>query len=107
MLTGEEDALSGEGSYPSGHTMRGWTAALLLAQINPAAADALYARAWQYGVSRVIAGAHWQSDVDVTRVAASIGYSRLQTSPAFRAQMERAKAEFAAKPAVRPTGGRD
>jgi acid phosphatase (class A) len=41
MLTGEEAELSGEGSYPSGHTMRGWTAALLLAEINPAAADAL------------------------------------------------------------------
>ncbi len=94
MLTGEEDALSGEGSYPSGHTMRGWTAALLLAQINPAAADALYARAWQYGVSRVIAGAHWQSDVDVTRVAASIGYSRLQTSARFQAEMARAQEEF-------------
>ena len=94
MLTGEEDALSGEGSYPSGHTMRGWTAALLLAQINPAAADALYARAWQYGVSRVIAGAHWQSDVDVTRVASSIGYSRLQTSARFQAEMARAQEEF-------------
>ena len=38
MLTDEEDGLRGEGSYPSGHTMRGWTAALLLAEINPAAA---------------------------------------------------------------------
>jgi len=94
MLTGEEAALSGEGSYPSGHTMRGWTAALLLAQINPAAADGLYARAWKYGESRVIAGAHWQSDVDVTRVAASIGFSRLQTSDRFQAEMARAQEEF-------------
>ena len=94
MLTGEEAALSGEGSYPSGHTMRGWMAALLLAQINPAAADGLYARAWKYGESRVIAGAHWQSDVDVTRVAASIGFSRLQTSDRFQAEMARAQEEF-------------
>ena len=94
MLTGEEAALSGEGSYPSGHTIRGWTAALLLARINPAAADGLYARAWKYGESRVIAGAHWQSDVDVTRVAASIGFSRLQTSDRFQAEMARAQEEF-------------
>ena len=94
MLTGEEAELSGEGSYPSGHTMRGWTAAMLLAQINPAAADEIYARAWEYGVSRVIAGAHWQSDVDVTRVAASIGCSRLQTSARFQAEMARAQEEF-------------
>ena len=83
-----------EGSYPSGHTMRSWTAALLLAEINPAAADAIYARAWECGVSRVIAGVHWQSDVDVTRLAASIGYSRLQASAAFRAQMALAQEEF-------------
>ena len=108
MLTGEEKELSGEGSYPSGHTMRGWTAALLLAEINPSAADAIYARAWEYGESRVIAGAHWQSDVDASRVAASIGYSRLQTSPAFRAQMARACKEFRRlRPAALPADGRD
>lgn len=94
MLTGEEAELSGEGSYPSGHTMRSWLAALLLSEINPAASGAIYARAWMYGESRVIAGAHWQSDVDASRVASSIGYARLQTSPAFRKHMAKAQAEF-------------
>ncbi len=47
-----------------------------------------------YGESRVITGAHWQSDVDASRVVASIGYAKLQSSPEFRAQMEKAKAEF-------------
>ena len=91
----EDDAqVSGEGSYPSGHTMRSWTAALVLAEINPAAADAIFARAWECGISRVISGAHWQSDVDATRLGASIGYSCLQTSGVFRAQMEKAQEEF-------------
>lgn len=91
----EDDAqFSGEGSYPSGHTMRSWTAALVLAEINPAAADAIFARAWECGISRVISGAHWQSDVDATRLGASIGYSCLQTSGIFRAQMEKAQEEF-------------
>ena len=89
-----EDDLRGEGSYPSGHTARGWLAALLLAEINPARADTLFARGWMYGESRVIEGAHWQSDVDATRAAASIGYAALQTSADFREQMEKAKAEF-------------
>ena len=93
----EEDELRGEGSYPSGHTVRGWTTALLLAEINPAAAEALFARAWEYGESRVIAGCHWQSDVDASRPASSIGYAILQTCPAFRAQMARAQAEFRRK----------
>ena len=90
----DDDQFSGEGSYPSGHTMRSWTAALILSEVNPAAAEAIYTRAWECGISRVISGAHWQSDVDVTRLAASIGYSRLQTSPAFRTQMALAQEEF-------------
>ena len=92
--TGEDDILRGEGSYPSGHTIRSWLTALLLSEINPASANAVFKRAWQYGESRVVAGAHWQSDVDASRLAASIGYSRLQTSPAFRAQMSLAQEEF-------------
>ena len=44
----------------------------------------------------MIAGAHWQSDVDMTRLAAAIAYARLQTIPAFRDQMKLAKGEFAA-----------
>lgn len=94
LTTEEEEYLRGEGSYPSGHTMRGWTAALLLAEVNPEAANEIFARGWAYCESRVIVGAHWQSDVDASRVAASIGYSRLQTSPAFRLQMAKAQAEF-------------
>lgn len=97
MLTDEEAELTGEGSYPSGHTMRGWTAALLLAEVNPAAADTIFARGWMYGESRVIVGAHWQSDVDASRVAASIGYAALHGSAEFREQMEKAQAEYLEK----------
>ena len=94
LSTETEAELSGEGSYPSGHTMRGWLAALLLAEINPARADTLFARAWMYSESRVIEGAHWQSDIDATRVGASIGYAALHTSPEFLAQLEKAQNEF-------------
>lgn len=97
ILPEDDSWLATEGSYPSGHTVRGWTTALLLAEINPAAAEALFARAWEYGESRVIAGCHWQSDVDASRPASSIGYAILQTCPAFRAQMARAQAEFRRK----------
>lgn len=97
MLTDEEDELRGEGSYPSGHTMRGWTTALLLAEVNPAAADTIFARGWMYGESRVIVGAHWQSDVDASRVAASIAYGALHGSAEFREQMAKAQAEYLEK----------
>ena len=91
----QDDAwLATEGSYPSGHTIRAWSAALILAEVNPNAAEALFHRAVESGESRVIAGAHWQSDVDASRLCAAIGVSRLHTSPNFLAQLEKARNEF-------------
>lgn len=100
MPSHEEDALRGEGSYPSGHSLRGWTITLLLAQIAPERATEICKRGWDYCNSRVIVGAHWQSDVDASRTAASVGFCALQGSEAFIAQMKKAQAEYAAK-----TGG--
>ena len=97
MPSHEEDDLRGEGSYPSGHSLRGWGIALLLAQIAPERANEIFKRGWDYCNSRVIVGAHWQSDVDASRAAASIGFCALQGSPEFRAQMEKAQEEYAVK----------
>ena len=95
MLTRYEEAeLSGEGSYPSGHSQRGYATALLLSEINPDNADTIMARGYLYGESRVIAGAHWQSDVDASRLCGAIGLSRLHTSHAFLEQLEKAQNEF-------------
>ena len=95
MLTMYEEAeLSGEGSYPSGHSQRGYSAALLLSEVNPANADTIMSRGFMYGESRVIAGAHWQSDVDASRLCAAIGVARLHTSPAFLEQLTKAQEEF-------------
>lgn len=95
-----EEKLSSKGSYPSGHTARGWTTALLLSEIAPSRADTILARGYMYGESRVIVGAHWQSDVDVARLGATIGYMRLQTSADFQEQMTKAQAEYAEKTGV-------
>ena len=65
-----------------------------MAEINPDAAEAIFARAWAYGESRIISGCHWQSDIDASRPVASIGYAVLQTSDEFRAQMKKAQKEF-------------
>lgn len=100
MPSHEEDGLRGEGSYPSGHSLRGWTVSLLLAQIAPQRANEIFKRGWDYCNSRVIVGAHWQSDVDASRTAAAIGFCALQGSEAFIAQMKRAQREYQAKTAV-------
>ena len=97
MPSHEEDYLRGEGSYPSGHSLRGWTISLLLAQIAPERAVAVFNRGWEYCQSRVIVGAHWQSDVDNSRTAASIGFCALQGSDEFIAQMKKAQQEYKEK----------
>lgn len=91
-----------EGSYPSGHTVLGWASALLLADINtsPKAMEALLARGYEFGQSRVIAGYHWQSDVDAGRMAGSVLYQMIRNHERFIGQLARARAEFAEK-----TGG--
>ena len=81
-------------SYPSGHTILGWASALLLTEINPERADTILARGMMYGESRVIVGAHWQSDVDAGRLAAAAAYARMHTSDRFLEQMRRARQEF-------------
>jgi acid phosphatase (class A) len=93
----DEPHLRKNGSYPSGHTILGWSSALLLSEINPDRADTLLARGYMYGESRVIVGAHWQSDVDAGRLAASAAYAKLHTSERFLEQMRLARQEFRIK----------
>ena len=90
----DEADLRKNGSFPSGHTILGWSAALLLTEINPDGADAIMSRGYQYGESRVIVGAHWQSDVNAGYLAASIAYAKLHTSERFLKQMAKARKEF-------------
>jgi acid phosphatase (class A) len=96
-LTPEEEEFMSNGSsysYPSGHALMGWCIALLLSEINPERADTLFARAYMYGDSRVIVGAHWQTDVDAGRLAATVAYGKMHTHPLFLEQLEKAKKEF-------------
>ena len=91
----EEEELRHTGSFPSGHTARGWAMALVLAEINPERQDEILVRGYEYGESRVIAGFHYQSDVDAARLAASAAVARLHADEAFRKQLDKAKKEFA------------
>lgn len=95
--SGEDEELYNEGSYPSGHTLRGWTITLLLIQIAPDRAAEIYKRGMDFGSSRVIVGAHWQTDVDNSRMAAGLLFSILQTNDEFQAMMKLARQEYAEK----------
>ena len=94
LMPDKEGMLQKNGSFPSGHTLRGWTAALLLTEINPAAANAILKKGYQYGQSRVISGYHWQSDVNAARLVAAATVAQCHNSERFQRQMKRAKREF-------------
>ena len=79
LMPSDEERLRTNGSYPSGHTIR---------------ADALLKYAYEWGQSRVIAGFHWQSDVDASKVIVSGAYPSLHTNEAFMADMRKAQAEY-------------
>lgn len=90
----DEPALRLNGSFPSGHTLLGWSSALLMMEINPDRATEIMARGYRYGENRLVVGAHWQSDTDAARLAASVAYARLHTSERFLEQMRKAREEF-------------
>ena len=89
-----EEELNPHKSFPSGHTLLGWSSALLMMEINPERANEILARGYRYGENRVVLGAHWQSDTDAARLAASAAYARLHTSERFLEQMKKAREEF-------------
>ena len=82
------------GSYPSGHTVRGWGMALVLAQLNPEKQDELLLAGYEWGQSRVIAGYHWQSDVNASRLLASACFARLQACKEYLEDVEAAQEEL-------------
>lgn len=96
----QEAILRGDGSYPSGHTAAGWGWALAFSQINPERSNELFRRGLAFGQSRVICNAHWQSDVDAGRIMGAATVARLQTDPAFLADLKAAEAEVSAAKAT-------
>lgn len=91
----QQEELSTNGSYPSGHTSIGWATALILSEINPDRINDILQRGYQMGESRVICGYHFQSDVDAGRITGAGVVARLHADPGFNAQLEKAKKEFA------------
>ena len=90
----QQEELSTNGSYPSGHTSIGWATALVLAEINPERQNEILKRGFDMGESRVICGYHFQSDVDAGRLTGAMTVARLHADPAFQSQLEKAKKEF-------------
>ena len=86
--------LSVSSAYPSSHTGFGWGTALALAEMAPHLQDTILRRGYEYGISRVIVGAHWQSDVDAAMLCASAAIARSHATPEYQADMAAARAEY-------------
>ena len=95
-------SLAASASYPSGHSTLSWTWALILAELAPDRATEILTRARVYAESRVVCGVHYPSDIEAGRANGSILFAALQSSPDFRADMDKARAEM---DAARKAGG--
>jgi acid phosphatase (class A) len=107
ICTENQRAALNTASYPSGHTTVSWAYALILAELFPDRAEAVFNRARVYGESRVVCGVHTPSDLEAGRVNGSVLVAALHANPEFLADLSAAKAEVAAlRRSPPPLGGR-
>jgi len=81
-------------SYPSGHSAFGTGCAIVLAQMVPEQAGALFARAQLYGESRLIVGAHFRTDVDAGRRVGTAAAAAMLQNAQFQADLHAARAQL-------------
>lgn len=81
-------------SYPSGHTVRAWVLALALTAVDPEHQDEILKTGLDMAESRIIAGFHYQSDIDAACLAASAAFARMVAEPLFMELLSAAQAEF-------------
>ena len=99
------ESLRTSGSYPSGHTTRGMAVALVLAEMAPDCQDSILRRGFEYGESRIIVSAHYQSDVNAGYLCASACVAAMHSIPAFADDMEAARKEYYEKTGRKPETG--
>lgn len=102
ICTEKSAALDASLDYPSGHAQLGWTDALILAEIAPDRATHILARGRAYADSRAVCGVHTVSATESGMLLASAQFAMTQSSAAFRADMDAARAELAALRASAP-----
>jgi acid phosphatase (class A) len=80
-------------SYPSGHTTRSRLYAFLLADLKPSDKRAIYHCAETIAFDRILAGEHYQTDLEAGRKLGKILYASLEANPDFRREFEALRRE--------------
>ena len=80
-------------SYPSGHGTVGYLSAAVLSMMVPEKAEALHARADQYGRSRVVCGDHYAADIPGSKETADLILGNMIGNARFQQEFAAAKAE--------------
>lgn len=87
--------LAGSGSYPSTHALMGVAVAQILEQLVPERSEAVLARGYAFGESRIVCGFHYPSDVEAGRLAGVSLVERLKDNAAFLDDLRQASKELA------------
>jgi acid phosphatase (class A) len=83
-------------SYPSGHATLGYSVGVVLATLIPEKAQAIQARAADYGLSREVCAEHYHSDVDASHALGTAVGIMLLNNAALRPELDAAQAELIA-----------
>jgi acid phosphatase (class A) len=82
-------------SYPSGHSLRGYLTALILADVYPARTQEILARGVLFGDRRVACGVHHPIDVQQGRLLAIAYMTAIRAQSSYQTAIECAKQEDA------------
>ncbi|MDB5774083.1 MAG: phosphoesterase PA-phosphatase related [Herbaspirillum sp.] len=81
-------------SYPSGHTIAGYLAALALVEMVPEKRDAILARADEYAHNRLVCGVHYPTDIEASKMVAYATHAMMDSNPQYRKELAAAKTEL-------------
>lgn len=84
------------GSWPSSHAALGTLMGIILADMLPEKRSALMERARAYAENRLVAGAHFASDVEMGRIAGTVIAAVALHQPSFAADYAAARLELRA-----------
>jgi acid phosphatase (class A) len=87
------ERVSSNTSYPSGHATFAYVDAIILADMLPEKAAAIFARADAYAHNRVIQGVHYPTDLEAGRISGSVIDNVLLHDAHFMADYAKARVE--------------